>query len=394
MPELLIPDAVDWLSRTYAFVAQLGLKAGLEGVAWALAFLFFMMGIIRATAYGSVSELQAVFGRLFLVLALLTSTAGVRTFMQDTWRNAYGWSGSVWSGDLDGRLAEASAKASLLVAPFTGITGVLGSGLKHAAATTAKSGFKKAAAAGGASVTAKAAGYLNAVMFLLAPMLAFYSVLVYASGVVVLLCHLFLPLSAAALMLPGGSSWLSRLVGAYVASVFTVILLPIVFSIAVDLGLVMPLERMADTWQETVDLFTSGWNALTPPRGWETLNPARMWDWFNGLGESWKLVGSVANFIFGWLLSLLAVVVGMLAGAYLLLNAERYVGLFIGTFGRAGSLPGPKGGGAVVRHVHESTPSNPSTSSSSTVLTGTPSSAPAPQVGTHTSLPPAGGVRS
>lgn len=401
MLELLIPDATDWLSRTYAFVGRLGLRAGTENLAWALAFLFFMLGITRATYFGSVTELAAVFGRLFLVLALLTGTSGVQTFMQDTWRNAYGWSSSVWAEDLDGKLLEASAKASLLVAPFTAITGVVGIGLKHAAATTAKAGFKKVAAQGAMSTTGRAAGYLNGIMFLLAPMLGFYSILIYASGLLVLLAHLFFPLCAAALLLPGGVSWLSKLAGAFVAAVFTVILLPLIFSIAIDLGLVLPLERMAETWQKTVELWNGGVAALRPPSGWETLNPAKMWDWFNGLGESWKLIGSVANFVMGWLLSVLAVIVGMLAGAYLLLNAERYVGMFIGVFGRTGGIPGVRGGRGTSGYYHPSPQTSaPSPGAAPTQIGGgshaTASRALDPSevsASGRTSLPPQGGVR-
>lgn len=58
---------------------------------------------------------------------------------------------------------------------------------------------------------------------------------------------------------------MSRWVGMYVSALFTVLFLPIIFGIAVDLGMMQPLARMSEYMANALDQFALAADALVLP---------------------------------------------------------------------------------------------------------------------------------
>lgn len=169
---------------------------------------------------------------------------------------------------------------------------------------------------------------------------------------------LLLPLAGALLMLPSGSSTTRRWLGMYVAALFTVIFLPVVFGIAVDLGMVQPLARMGAHMQDALDQFTTAAEGLALPAGAEMWRVAQWQAWLESVPDSvLNALGGVVSILLGWLLSLAALIVGMLVGVYLLLNLLGLIGGFMGgAGGSAGAAFGlsrlRSGGTRVERGTH------------------------------------------
>ena len=127
---------------------------------------------------------------------------------------------------------------------------------------------------------------------------------------------------------------MSRWLGMYLAALFTVIFLPILFGIAVDLGMVQPLVRMSTHMQEALSQFSDAAEALALPSGAEAWRIAQWQDWLQGIPDSMlSALGGIVSILLGWLLSLVALIVGMLVGVYLLMNLPGFVGGFIGGIG-------------------------------------------------------------
>ena len=229
-----IPDPVAWYKRTSDVITGTGLNTQVETLGYALVFTLFAYGALRASYYSRSSEFAALFGRLLLAGAVLLSLGPIRGALHGTWVSTFGWSSGIF-GDVQEELVDAADDVSLLLAPFF----AAGAVVQTAGRRIAREATGAMVEMGASSVTgaaSRASQYMNGVLLLFFPLFGMYAVLVYASGFVVLLGMLLLPLAGALIMLPNGASWISRWLGMYVGALFTVIFLPIIFGIAIDLG--------------------------------------------------------------------------------------------------------------------------------------------------------------
>lgn len=327
-----LPDPITWYKRTNDVITGNGLHSQVENLAYALVFSLFAYSAIRAAYYARSSEFGALFGRLLLSAALLLSLTPIRSMLHGTWVSAFEWSSSMFS-EVETELVESADSVALLLAPFF----TAGAVVNYAGRRIARESTKAVTtmrAAGSSSLASKASTYMNGVLLLFFPLFGMYAALVYASGFTVLLSMLFLPLAGALTLLPNGASWISRWVGMYVASLFTVIFLPIIFGIAVDLGMVQPLERMGTHMQDALTQFSEAADSLAVPAGSEVWRVAEWQNWLQGIPDSMlSALGGIVSILLGWLLSLVALIVGMMVGVYLLMNLPGFVGGFIGGIG-------------------------------------------------------------
>lgn len=360
-----IPDPVAWYKRTSDVITGTGLNTQVETLGYALVFTLFAYGALRASYYARSSEFAALFGRLLLAGAILLSLSPIRSVLHGTWVSAFSWSSGIFS-DVQGELVDAAEGVSLLLAPFFAAGAVVQTAGRRIAreATGVLAEINTSAVT---STASRASQYLNGVLLLFFPLFGMYAVLVYASGFVVLLGMLLLPLAGSLIMLPNGASWISRWLGMYVGALFTVIFLPIIFGIAIDLGMVQPLARMGTHMQDALSQFGDAAQALNVPSGAELWKVAEWQDWLQGIPDSLlNILGGITSILLGWLLSLVGLIVGMLIGVYLLMNLQGLIGSFIGGIGASAAaafslsrVPGSSS--KTYHHIrHTTSPSSPS----------------------------------
>ena len=358
-----IPDPVAWYRRTSDVITGTGLNTQVETLSYALVFTLFAYGALRASYYSRSSEFAALFGRLLLAGAILLSLSPIRGVLHGTWVSAFGWSSGIFSG-VQEELVDAADDVSLLLAPFF----AAGAVVQTAGRRIAREATGAMVEMGASSVTgaaSRASQYMNGVLLLFFPLFGMYAVLVYASGFVVLLGMLLLPLAGALIMLPNGASWISRWLGMYVGALFTVIFLPIIFGIAIDLGMVQPLARMGGHMQDALTQFSAASQALDVPSGAELWKVGEWQDWLQGIPDSLlSALGGITSILLGWLLSLVGLIVGMLIGVYLLMNLQGLIGGFIGGIGASAAAAFslsrvPGGSGKTYHHTTQTTSSPP-----------------------------------
>ena len=327
-----LPDPIVWYKRTNDLITKNGLHTQVENLAYALVFALFAYGAVRASYYARSSEFGALFGRLLLAAAILLSLTPIRGVLHGTWVAAFEWSSGLFS-EVEEELVEKADEVTLLLAPFFA-AGTTVNFIGRRVATKGASAVAQTGASTVSGVAGRATSYMTSVLFLFFPLFGMYAALVYASGFVVLLSMLFLPLAGALLLLPNGASWISRWLGMYLAALFTVIFLPVIFGIAVDLGMVQPMARMGTYMQDALTEFTAAADALTLPSGSEVWRVAQWQDWLQNVPDSiLNALAGIGSILLGWLLSLVALIVGMLIGVYLLMNLPGFVGGFIGGVG-------------------------------------------------------------
>lgn len=349
-----LPDPIAWYKRTNDVITKNGLHTQVETLGYALVFALFAYGALRASYYARSSEFGALLGRLLLAAGILLSLTPIRGVVHGTWVAAFEWSSGLFN-EVEKELVENADEVTLLLAPFF----AAGTTINFIGRRVAAKGASAIAQTGTSAVSGvanRATTYMTGVLFLFFPLFGMYAALIYASGFIVLLSMLLLPLAGALLLLPNGASWISRWLGMYIAALFTVIFLPIIFGIAVDLGLVQPLARMGSYMQDALTQFSEAADALTLPSGSEVWRVAEWQDWLQNVPDSLlNTLAGIGNILLGWLLSLVALIVGMLIGVYLLMNLPGFVGGFIGgigaSAGAAFALARPARGGSRVERT-------------------------------------------
>jgi hypothetical protein len=245
----LTPDPIGWLTTMYALIVSINLHTILENLAWTLVVVLVSYGLIRLVYFGRGAEAGLYFGRMMLTLLVLTALPTLRGVVHDTWVSAYDWANQLHGPSgvfgLATRLADAGDIIETELGTFMASRAILelgGSGVS----------FREAIAIG--QLTGDPLFIITGIITaVLTPLLfAIYAALIFVSGLVVLIGVTLLPIAGAMLMLPGqGASWLSAWVRMYGSALFTVLFLPIIFGMILSLGMVTPVENMA---QSIVDI--------------------------------------------------------------------------------------------------------------------------------------------
>ena len=340
MLDLVMGDPLTWLSETMAAVVDLGLRGGVVNLALAITWLAFAAGMYEV--YTSFRKVVPLFVRVCVATLLITGVDAQRDWLYITWAGVYNWSNGIWATEVEQELLTATTSAAALTIPAMGIMGIAKAGMASVAKRVAGNGGAKVGAEVGQQAVGKAIGYLNWTTWLFIPLLAIYAATVYTSGLIVILAMVFLPLSGAFLVVPGGVAWITLWVRNYATALFTVVFMPIVFKIAVRVGLIYPLNELSSGLQTFVDDFNANSSNFWSEAGKFWLSPIA---YLTGATTEFNLIGSVTMFAGSYLMFIGTMIVGMLIGAGLIMNVQRNVAAFIGSFGAGAGVPSFRGSG-------------------------------------------------
>jgi len=171
-------------------------------------------------------------------------------------------------------------------------------------------------------------------------MLFFFILIVVASFTVEIGVALF-PLAAALLIFPKGSAadWFGRWIGAVVGALLIVLLLPIGFRAAVEMGINRPVNQVNAYVEQALGRIEAqkeaGLDAVL-----YALDNCRVWDAVCRLDQTLQSVRirleavwqQITTAVQAWLLGVILLLAGMAAAAYVLFNVERVAMSFVGGF--------------------------------------------------------------
>lgn len=350
-------NPIDWLTRMVVLLEQQGVISTVETFAYSLAAALFAYGVIRAIWYGRGSEIAVLAGRTLLVIGLVALIPLIRSTVFITWTSVYSWSSSVWSAEEEGvfkRLFNA-AEATQTVLPnfLTASYAVQAASSRQYDATTEGLGAEEPSDA--ADMLSQLVTWVALLIFtaMLPLLFGVYTVIIFVSGMTVLIGVALLPIAAVLLLVPGGAavSWFGAWVRMNAGALFVVVFLPLAISIVVELGVAQPLERTNETMQQSLERFNQSVidiegafqtlrSALSqvgplPGNAQATAYSARQAIY--AAGES--LREGVLSILIGWLFGILTILVGFLLGLFLLFRTERYVMGFLGGLASGVSAP-------------------------------------------------------
>ncbi len=339
MLETVMPNAEDWLRAAHQMTQRLGLVPIADGIGSALLVLFFIVGGLNVAKSASGGELQALFGRLLIAGCIMMLLSPIREFSHDSWLSVYKWSSQVWSEELNDDLVTAVGGMSHTLGSLFGITTILSIAGPIVDTASVGGNVAQKLAGQGTGVMGNVAGQIGqqmwAIVLLTVTIFSTYTALVFLSGLSVLIGIVLLPVAAALFLLPGGGVWINRWLTMFATSLFTIMFLPVVFGLMINLALVGPAQKLAAHSEASVQQFETQANYFA------FNNPDGFWVWGGGTEKmaqdlqalrslgvgGWELTTSAVS---GWLISLVGFAVGMVVSLFLLLNLERYLVGFLG----------------------------------------------------------------
>ena len=319
------------------------LAGGISGLALALVMLGFVYGIVQGIVGGGLEAIKGAFVRLAIVALLLSLwNSGFVGGTLDRAMNA----AREWGTDsIAATLSEAADNLDTLamrVVPFIGAVGALKVMTARTAENAAKNAAARTLASGTSAGSSKVLQYLNWATLLLLPMMLFFFILIVVASFTVEVGVALFPLAAALLIFPKGTAadWFGRWVAAVMGALLIVILLPVGFKTAVDLGVNRPVYQVNTYVDQAMDRLEA-----VKQRSEETLEAAKEKencgiDPLCALGAKFEAAKTEAlvqlkklqTVIVAWLLGVILMLSGMAAAAYILFNVERVAMSFIGGF--------------------------------------------------------------
>lgn len=321
----------------------------LKTVTYPLVLLGLVVSAVRAILLGGLGELQAGLLRVGLAALFLSLGPTVERTTRDVWSGLYQWGGTKMETTIQDASQYADKVASLIV-PFAG----LAMAAKHAALKGAEGALKnagsKAMKEAGEQVQ-KALNYVNAAVLLFIPIVIFYYVLQILTSFILEAGLALYPLAAATIALPGGTGglWMSRWVQTVLGTLMVVAVLPIGFRGAIEVAFIRPANTLSTVMEDTINWVqswvdygdqqleqvkqqdkTCSWNPTTwgqcmeKFKNWLEEKVDQLWD------QVAVLIGGIWGYVKGVIIGGLVMLIGMIAGAYILFNVERMILAYIG----------------------------------------------------------------
>lgn len=355
----LMPEPRTWMEATINVLNEYNIPSLLNSLGLAMLFGFFVYSLASANYFYRSDQYFAILGRLIIAAGLIWGTPAIANSVKDMWFGIYNWMEAQVVKpaveDLEGHINDFGpwlvtaatvanvAHLSAAVIPDTIDVGAEG-GAEFIFSAKVSANVAIDAVEELTQMLAKKADELArllfALMVLMGSLYGIYFLVIYTSGVIVILAGVLLPVLAPFIVLPGGSSWFTKWLTMIALCLATVTVFPFVMRVVVDQGVSKPIE-------ETNQLGEAMQQQLEYLDGVVSNNP------FNGNGDWWnipewmgwakdvaKATDQVAKNLFAillrWIFQGVILVISVLASIFLMQQIPRLIAGFTGgTFGRA-----------------------------------------------------------
>jgi hypothetical protein len=262
--ENVFPTPEAWIAETNKILDESKIPEHAFNLGMALLFAGFVYSLVSLMRAHASDQLFLLFGRLIIAAGLILASAPIRAGNQWIWQGAYDVmkanivkpATTALQTDMDELYPLLTSLVSIAVAGefIAGLSSagnsipIIGGGFQvigNVSTTAAK-------------IAAQSARGLLTVMIMLAGLYAVYFFAIYASGMIMILVGLLVPILMAFLVIPGMASWFTRWFSMAFTSLLMVIAFPILFSVVVTLGVNKPMDsvqRQLEPIQQTAKEF-------------------------------------------------------------------------------------------------------------------------------------------
>ncbi len=334
--ENVFPTPEAWLDETNKLLDKNNIPTHLLNLGITLLFAGFVYSLVNVMRAHASDQLFLLFGRLIIAGGLILAAPNIRSGSTWIWTGAYDVMKAnivkPATDDLQKTLDELYPLLASLVS--ISVAGDFIGGL--AKNIPAVGGVLSTLASSSASIATQSANGLLATMVMLSALYAVYFFAIYASGMIMILVGILVPVLLAFLVIPGMASWFSRWFAMGFTSLLMVLAFPILFSVVVTLGVNKPMENVN---KQLEPVQQSAKDLLQTLNGAPELNPMNvipMSFWVTtALAQTtavaWKLIWIAVPLT----LSIILLIISVVACMYLMQQLPNLLASFTG--GSAGS---------------------------------------------------------
>jgi hypothetical protein len=353
--ENVFPTPEAWIAQTNKLLDEHKIPEHAFNLGMALLFAGFVYSLVSLMRAHASDQLFLLFGRLIIAAGLILASAPIRAGNQWIWQGAYDVmkanivkpATTALQTDMDELYPLLTSLVSIAVAGefIAGLSSagnsipIIGGGFQvigNVSTTAAK-------------IAAQSARGLLTVMIMLAGLYAVYFFAIYASGMIMILVGLLVPILMAFLVIPGMASWFTRWFSMAFTSLLMVIAFPILFSVVVTLGVNKPMDsvqRQLEPIQQTAKEFVQIMNTA-PELKLDPGTIASMAGWVaQALAKTVTIAWRLIFIAVPLTISIILLVISIVACMYLLQQLPGILSGFTG--GTAGTAAHLSGGGSAV----------------------------------------------
>lgn len=327
----------------------------LQSVAYVLFLFFITSQALQAATSGRGEQLRQLMLRALVAGALFMAAPWIQHSMVRGWVQVYAWSTTTakalvkengeavrrglqnieedaWSVGVIAAINRAMEQPPLSEAGQGGVEFglIASSGAAAIGDAVARHSFNNPLARFGLASAARV------LRVLILPVVAMFIVLIYGSGLIVLIGALFFPIATALVASGTGYRAVAQAISKVTAAYALLVAIPLIFMTVMNIAIYQPLIRVADGLQDSVKL----WEALASkedPGGKSALNLALQA--ILGLAgipadfvlQNWEAIWTTVDKLFDTLVSgLLMALGGVIAAFFLMMQLESYLAGFLG----------------------------------------------------------------
>lgn len=334
-------NPTDWLKGIWDTVGPAGIN--LPKIIQFLSIALLLLGIIwsglRIVSLGSSIELQSFFVRALLAGALVTSGPWMGELLRQTWVDCYTWSHEkITKPTTDKAIDEltnlgitlTALSAAYITAPAIGeaAKAALGKNVKEAT-SDAMDGIKN-----NAGTVMELVKY---VLFSVGAIVTVEYVVVILTGFAIIIASLMIPFAGVMLIFPGNAmqSWFATWFRSASGALLLVLLHPIAYVAALQIGFIEPAKRFNTSLSGTVQKLQDAVDKLKSliPSG---IDLTKVGEWFNNAwnavtGSLQDVASAGTTLLFGTITSIVMLFIGIAFAVLFVYAAQTQIMAFIGS---------------------------------------------------------------
>jgi murein DD-endopeptidase MepM/ murein hydrolase activator NlpD len=339
--EGLLPTPTMWLRETMCLMAEHSISKQMNNLGFVLLFACFVYALLNATYFYRSDQYFSLFGRLILAAGLLWGQPVIAKSIMNSWTSMY-------------NIMQTNVVSDATTELETNLN-YLGPQLKELAITTAMANFGAAvfpdiplADLGEelvkvyAEFTSQGVKALFSVMVLMGSLYGIYFIAIYVSGLIAVLAGVLLSVLVPFLVLPGMASWFTRWFTMVFLSLTMVVVLPFAFSIAVRLGVTVPMAELSKVSEAIIEKHSPENQSLA---GAINVFPELLDLIKRSQGDTSVDTATIQQLYFRWVFALVILALAVLAAIFMLQQLPRIISGFIG--GTPGGSASPVSGGVL-----------------------------------------------
>lgn len=275
---LLGGNVVQMVTNTWDMMFEtLGLQAAATGLGISLLIMMFAWTALRAAQSGRGEQLRSLFISSIIAGGIITASPTITSWVQNSWLATYAWAMEAAdtvtgeaSATLTHNIDEIMEDEAWWEGMMTIVTLAAPPPPGDLAEAEVEAGSRTAAAIiGGAAFR----WVTRLARFILIPIVAFFIALIYISGLVVSFGALLLPIASAFLVASFGQGLVLNIFKRTIAAHASLFVIPLIFSVVLNLALINPLASAVRTLRDTVHGVAAAWAEVADTGGfWETVS--------------------------------------------------------------------------------------------------------------------------